>query len=291
MTYAQRRSLAGWGFLAPYALSFLVFIVLPIIFALALSFMQFDLTSRDSIQFVGTRNYTEAWKDDYFWQALHATLFYVVLMVPGLVVAAVAMALGMNAMVKGRNTVRALLFLPGMLNVAVVGILWRWFYDGQFGLFNFILKRLGMNDAPWLSDTHYATPSIVLMSLWWSLGGTSVILLAALQQIPQAIFEAAMLDGATSRPLLGKIILPLLKPVMLFVVITNTIAGFQVFGQPFLLTGGGPELSTRGLVQYIYETAFRSYRMGYGAAMSWMLFAIVAIFALVQYRIMRRTAI
>jgi multiple sugar transport system permease protein len=289
VTYTQKRSLAGVLFLTPYALSFLVFVLLPIGVSLTLSVMQYDMTAPHSTKFVGAHNYQEAWKDDYFWQALKATFGYVVLMVPGLIITALGMALGLNGMAKGRNTVRALLFLPGMLNVAVTGILWQWFYNGEFGLFNFILKRLGMNPAPWLSDKAYAMPSIVVMSLWWTLGGTSIVLLAALQQIPKQIFEAALLDGATGPALLNRITLPMLRPVLLFVVVTNTIAGFQVFGQPFLLTRGGPELSTRGLVQYIYETAFNNYRLGYGAAMSWMLFAIVAIFALVQYRFLRRS--
>jgi len=289
VTYAKKRGLHGLLFLAPYALSFCVFVLIPIGVALVLSLMQFDLTAPHSIKFNAGKNYADAWKDEYFWQALKATLGYVVLMVPGLIVTSLGVALGLNGMAKGRNTIRAILFLPGMLNVAVTGLLWRWFYDGEFGLFNFVLKRLGMNPAPWLSDKGYAMPSIVMMSLWWTIGGTSIVLLAALQQIPKQIFEAALLDGSTGPALLSKITIPLLRPVLLFVVVTNTIAGFQVFGQPFLLTQGGPERSTRGLVQYIYETAFNNYRLGYGAAMSWMLFAIVAVFALLQYRVLRRS--
>jgi multiple sugar transport system permease protein len=289
MTYRRARSFAGALFLAPYAISFACFILLPVLVALWLAFMQFDLTSRESIKFVGVRNFTDAFKDDYFWQALHATLWYVLLMVPSLIVVAFALALGMNAMARGRNVVRTIMFMPAMLNVAVTGILWQWFYNGEFGLFNHLLKKVGMGAVPWLSDKAYAMPSIVLMSLWWTLGGTAVVLLAALQQIPKQIFEAALLDGSGGRALLTDITLPLLRPVLLFVVVTNTITGFQVFGQPFMLTRGGPELSTRGLVQYIYETAFNFYRLGYGAAMSWILFAIVAAFALVQYGFLRRS--
>src|SRR5262249_51367122 len=160
--------------------------------------------------------------------------------------------------------------------------------EGDFGLFNYLLKKLGLHPAPWLSDSAYAMPSIVLMSLWWVLGGTAIVLLAAVQQIPRPLFEAAMLDGAGGRALLSKMTLPLLRPVLLFVVVMNTIGAFQVFGQPFILTRGGPERVTRGLVQYIYEMAFNNYRLGYGAAMSWMLFLVVAVFALVQYRFLRR---
>jgi multiple sugar transport system permease protein len=289
MTYLRKRSLWGLLFLAPYAISFITFVILPVIFALVLAFMQFDLTARDKIHFVGFQNFTDALKDQYFWSGIEATCRYTVLMIPSLLVTALGMALGLNAMARGRNTVRALLFLPGMFNVAVTGILWQWFYNGEFGLFNFALKHVGMNPAPWLSDRAYAMPSVVVMSLWWTLGGTSVVLLAALQQIPRHIIEAAALDGANAPVLFSKITLPLLRPVLLFVIVTNTIGAFQVFGQPYLLTRGGPELSTRGLVQYIYEMAFNNYRMGYGAAMSWFLFLIVAFFAFVQFRFLRRS--
>ena len=291
MSYTKRRGWTGWLFIAPYLAAFLTFIVLPIGVSLTLSFMQYDLTARDQIHFVGLKNYSDAIADDYFKQALVATLRYAVLLVPSLIVAALAVAFGLNAMTRGMNTVRALLFLPGMFNVAVVAIIWQWFYNGEFGLFNFLLPKLGLEKQPWLSDKAYAMPSIVAMSLWWAIGGTAVIMLAALQQIPKQIFEAALLDGAGNKALFSKISLPLLKPVLLFVVITNTIGAFQVFGQPFLLTRGGPELSTRGVVQYIYETAFNNYRMGYGAAMSWLLFLLIATFALVQYRFLRRSAI
>ncbi|MGV3613885.1 MAG: carbohydrate ABC transporter permease [Fimbriimonas sp.] len=291
MTHLRKRQLAGYLFLLPYALAFLTFVVFPIGVALWLSVMQFDLTSRETIQYVGARNFTEAWGDEYFRAAMKATFAFVILIVPSMLVTALALGLGLNAMTRGRDTVRALLFLPGMFNVAVTAILWQWFYNGQFGLFNYVLKRLGYGEAvPWLSEKTHAMPSIVLMSLWWAVGGTSVVVLAALQQIPRQIFEAAALDGANGMRLLGRITMPLLKPVLLFVVITNTIGAFQMFGQAFLLTRGGPELSTRGIVQYIYETAFNNYRLGYGAAMSWMLFAVIAILALVQYRILRKGA-
>jgi len=288
VTYLQKRKLTGWLYLAPFVIAFTTFVIVPIGVSLWLSVMRFDLTSRESVSFVGLQNFQDALKDDYFWQAMKATLWFAVLMVPSMLILALSLALGMHAMNRGRNVVRAMLFLPGMFNVAVAGILWQWFYNGEFGLFNFWLKGAGLTPQPWLSDRGFAMPSIVLMSLWWSVGGTSVVILAALQQIPKQIFEAATLDGAAYYPLLSKITLPLLRPVLMFVVVTNTIGAFQVFGQPFLLTRGGPELSTRGVVQYIYETAFNNYRMGYGAAMSWMLFLVIALFALVQYRFLRR---
>lgn len=290
MTYLERRRWSGIWFLAPYTVSFLVFIIFPVVVAFALAFMQFDLTDPKGTHFIGVQNFKEALgtSPPYFWEALRATLTYVILMVPSVIVIAVSMALGLNAMAKGRNFVRALLFLPGMFNVAVTGILWRWFYDSQFGLFNYFLKRIGAAPIPFLGDKSLAMPSIVVMSLWWVTGGTCVIVLAALQGIPKSLFEAAMLDGAGSRALLSKVILPLLRPVLLFVIVTNTIGAFQVFGQPYLMTSGGPERVTRGIVQYIYETAFNDYRLGFGAAMSWLLVLIVIAFAAAQYRFLRR---
>jgi multiple sugar transport system permease protein len=288
----QRRQMqrTGFLFLAPYAVSFAIFVILPIVVSFVLSFMRFDLTAQSSAGFVGLDNYKEALHDNYFWSAVKATLLFAAMIVPGLLVIGLSMALGINAMARGRAAVRALVFLPGMLNIAVTGILWQWFFNGEFGLFNFALKHFGSQGQPWLSDKAFAMPSIVLMSVWWTVGGTAIILLTALQQIPGMYFEAAALDGASTMRMFRHITLPLLKPVMSFVVVTTSIAGFQMFGQAFMLTRGGPELSTRGVAQYIYETAFNSYRMGYGAAMSWLLFALISVFGIFQIRMMRRPA-
>ncbi len=300
MNHSKRKKVASFLFALPYGLSFLGFIVLPIIVAAVLAFMQFDLTDRNSIHFVGLNNFKELWHDSYFWQAMVATLRYSVMMVPCLIITSFAMALAMNSMAKGKEVVRALVFLPGMFTIAVTAILWQWFYNQEFGLFNFLLKGLhetfpnsGLIPAkpvPWLGDRAFAMPSIVVMSLWWTAGGTSVVMLTALQQIPRMYVEAAALDGAGPGKLFSHIILPLMKPVLLFVVITNTIAAFQMFPQASLLTSGGPELTTRGMVQYIYETAFNQYRLGYAAAMSWMLAIVILIFALGQYALLRRGA-
>jgi len=290
MTFHKRLRLSGWLFILPFALSFLTFIVVPVFVSMYLSVMQFDLTNRDAIHFVGAQNYKDAFADDKFWMAMTVTLKFALWLVPSMLVGALTLALGMNAMHKGRHVVRAILFLPGMLNVAVVAVLWGWFYNLEFGLFNYALKSASLPPQPWLSDRSFAMGSIAMMSIWWGVGGTSVILLAALQQIPKPIIEAAVLDGAGRMALFSKITMPMIRQVMLFVVITNTIGAFQIFGQPFILTRGGPELSTRGMMQYIYEIAFNNYRMGYGAAMSWLLFAVIAVVAIVQYRLMRRNA-
>ena len=221
MTFKQNRQLTGYLFLLPYALAFTVFLLLPIAVALFLSVMQLDLTAKESIKFVGAQNFTDAWKDDYFRQAAVATVRYTILMVPSLLVTALALAVGLNALEKGKNLFRGMIFLPGMFTIAVAAILWQWFYNLEFGFFNFIIKHFGGQPVPWLSEKALAMPSIVLMSLWWTAGGTSVILLAALQQIPRMYLEAASLDGAGSWKTFSKITIPLISPVLLFTVLTT----------------------------------------------------------------------
>jgi multiple sugar transport system permease protein len=232
-------------------------------------------------------NYREALKDKYFWMALWATVRFVVMIVPTVICGALLVAAAINALPAKRQSVfRALFFFPTLISISVAGILWRWFFNTEFGLFNAGLANFGMK-VPWLSDARWAMKSISLMTFWWTLGGPMVILLAGLNQIPDHYYEAAAIDGANAIQRFFYITIPLLRPVLLFVIVMSVIGSFQVFGQTFMITRGGPEFSTRVLVQYIYETAFSFYRMGYGAAMSWLLFLVIAVFSIIQFRIMR----
>ena len=174
-----------------------------------------------------------------------------------------------------------------VLLAGVVGLLWRWFYNTEFGLFNAYLVPLGLPKIAWLSDVNWAMPAIVIMTLWWTLGGPMLVFLAAIQNIPTSYNEAAAIDGATEPQIFWRVTLPLLRPVLLFSMVMNVVGSFQVFGQVFMITRGGPELSTRTLVQYIYDTAFNNYRMGYAAAISWLLFLVIAAFSIIQFRLMR----
>ncbi|MBC8066112.1 MAG: sugar ABC transporter permease [Chlorobia bacterium] len=287
MTFAGQRKWTSFFLVLPYLCTFLIFVGLPFLVAIVLAFVKLDLADKGSSKFVGFGNFVDVFNDPLFYKALDSTGRYAILMVPSVIIIGFAMAMGMNAMTKGRDMVRTLIYLPSMLNVAATGILWQWFFNNQFGLFNFGLQSVGATSVPWISDKSFAMPSVVIMSLWWTVGGTSVVLLTGLQQIPKVFIEAASLDGANATAVFRKITIPMLRPVLLFVFITSTIAAFQMFGQAFILTGGGPEFSTRGLVQYMYETAFNGYRFGYGAAIGWILFAIVLVFALGQARLVR----
>lgn len=287
MTNRQKNNLVGYLFLSPFLILFTIFIAIPVITSAWLAVVQLDLANKADSKFVGFQNFTDAFNDQFFWKAVWATGHYSILMVPSVIIIGTALAIGMSRMSRGRDFVRSLIYLPSMLNVAVTGILWQWFFNNEFGLFNHFIKKTGAPGVPWLTDDRFAMPSVVLMTLWWTVGGTSVIILTALQQIPTMYFEAASLDGANDRQIFSKVMIPLLKPVLLFVFVTTTIASFQMFPQAAILTGGGPEFKTRGVVQYMFETAFNGYRFGYGAAISWLLFIGTMIFSVIQARIMR----
>jgi multiple sugar transport system permease protein len=258
------------------------------VYGLWLSFMRYELISPEPPAFVVFENYAEAWGDARFWTALWATVRFVAMASPLTIVLALLLALGLNALPDRRmNAYRVMIFLPTMITISVAGILWRWFYNAEFGMLNQVLAALGLDKIPWITSTDWAMKSVVLMTLWWTVGGPLVVLIAGLRQIPQVYYEAAAIDGAVGWRRLWFITLPLLRPVLLFVIVLNVIGAFQVFGQTFIITRGGPERSTLVLMQYIYETSFLNYRLGYGAAMSWMLFLLIASFSLLQFRLLR----
>lgn len=288
MTSRWRDHAAGYLFLSPYAIVFLAFVALPFVVSLALAFCQYDMAAQRPARFVGLANFREALADPFFWKAVGVTFRYVIWIIPLQMVIAMLLALGMDAMLRGKQVVRALLFLPGMFSIAVTGILWQWFYNQEFGLFNYLLARVGLPAIPWLSNVNFAMPSIVMMTLWWTVGGTAAVVLTGLQQIPRQILEAAAIDGAGPWQRFWQVTLPMLKPVLLFMVVMNTIGAFQMFAQSMLLTNGGPEMTTRGVVSLIYDTAFANFRLGYGAAISWLLFLLIAGFSLIQYLVLRR---
>jgi multiple sugar transport system permease protein len=288
MTLPRRlRPYTGYLFAAPYLILFCGFVLLPLGYGFTLSLFRWDMLSALPPAFVGAANYQEAWADPYFWRALAATGRFVGLAVPLTLCLALAVAVGVQSVPeRWQAFYRAAYYLPSVITITVAGLLWRWFYNAEFGLFNAYLGRVGIK-VPWITDPGWAMLSLVLMTLWWTVGGPMVALLAGLQNIPVAYYEAAALDGATGWRRFFHITLPLLRPVLLFVLVMNVIGAFQVFGQVYIITRGGPELSTRTMVQYIYETAFNNYRMGYAAALSWLLFGVIGLFSVIQFRLMR----
>lgn len=278
---------SGWLYVLPYLILWAAFLLGPLLYGLYLSLHRWDLLSDVPPRFLGAANYREAIADAYFRKALATTLKMVVFTVPATVGLALLLAVAIDAVPQKRQAFyRAAFFVPGMLTVTVVAILWRWFYNPEFGVFNALLAPFHIR-IPWLDEPRWAIASIVLMTVWWTSGGPMVTLLAGLQGLPPQYDEAAALDGATGWQRFWRIRLPLLRPVLLFVTVLDIIGSFQIFGQTFLVTRGGPEYATRTLVQLIYDTAFSNYRMGYAAAMSWLLFLVIAGFAVLQFRLMR----
>jgi multiple sugar transport system permease protein len=288
MTGRRRRDWLGYLFVAPYLLLFGAFLVGPLLYGLRLSLFRWEMLSPAPPAYIGLGNYREALADPYFRQAFWATLRMVVWVTPCTVGLALAVALGLHALAGRRQGLyRAAYFLPTMLTISVVGILWRWFYHPDMGLFNAGLQAAFGLKAPWFSDAGWATAAVVIMTVWWTMGGPMVILLAGLQGVPVQYDEAARLDGAGPWQRLWHVTLPILRPVLLFAVTLNTIGAFQIFGQTYLVTRGGPEGATRTLVHLIYDTAFQHYRLGYAAAISWLMFLLIGAFALLQFRLLR----
>lgn len=281
------RRYSGYAFLLPYLILFFSFLILPLIYGFWLSLVNYEMLSPEAPAFVGLENYREALNDDYFWRAMKATGLYVGMAVPLVLGLALLMAVLIDSLPEKRQGFyRLMIFMPTMITITVAGLVWRWFYHSEFGLLNAMLEPFGIW-IPWLTDPSWAMRSIVLMSLWWTAGVPLVILMAGLKQIPTSYYEAGAIDGAIGWRRFLYITLPLLRPILLFVMVMTIIGSFQVFGQTFIITEGGPELATRVIMHYIYDTAFNFYRMGYGSALSWILFVVIITFSLIQFRVFR----
>ena len=272
----------AWAFLAPSFAHLLVFSVGPILFALWLSFHQWNLLSPDR-PFVGLANYRELAADADFWHAVRNTAVYV-LFVPAGMVLALGLALLVNRKMPGVNLLRAAFFLPYVTSFVAISLIWKWMLQPDVGLLNNLLERIGIPAQPWLSSPSTALPSLMLMSVWMYAGYMMVIFLAGLQNIPASLYESARIDGAGAWHRFRHITLPMLRPTTLFILVTMVIFMFQVFTAVYVMTEGGPLHATDVIVYHIYRNAWEYLRMGYASAMAWVLFAIVFLVTLVQFR-------
>jgi ABC-type sugar transport system permease subunit len=274
-------------YLAPFALVFIVFRVLPLLYGVFVSFTNARL-GRPEITFIGLANYARLLDDERFQTTLFNTgLFTAEATLPVLGVP-LLLAVLLNRGIRFRTFLRSAFFFPFTLSVVTLGLIWAWLLDPLVGPFNYYLKLLGFAPPSWLGNTDTAMWSVVMTTVWWVTGYYLVIYLAALQDIPRHLYEAAAIDGAGNIQSFWSITLPLLRPVFLFVTVIHVIGAFQIFGQVLVLTGGGPADVTRTIVQHIYETGFKDrFALGAGAAMSLVLFVIILIFSLIQFRFLR----
>jgi oligogalacturonide transport system permease protein len=277
--YENKR--LGFMFVLPFLLGILFFKLFPFVASFALSLTQYDLI--DPPQWVGLENYRDlATNDPLFTQSLGVTLAFVFLAVPLRVGFALLVAHVLNHKMRGINFFRAAFYIPSILGGSIaVAVLWRFIF-AKHGLVNIILIKLGMEPVAWLADEHYSMLTIVLL-FTWQFGSSMVIFLAALQNVPASLYEAAECDGASKLQQFWRITIPLITPVIFFNMIMQMVHGFQEFNGPYMITEGGPLNSTYVLTLYIYDQSFKYFNLGYGAALSWVLFALVGALALISF--------
>jgi multiple sugar transport system permease protein len=281
----REETISGSVFLIPNFVGFCAFTLFPIAFALALTFTNWDLSK--SRQFIGLGNYVRLVQDRLFWKTLGNSMYYTFVAVPTGVFAAFCLALLMNRKMKGVILFRTLYFLPQVTLVVATALIWNWIYHPELGLLNYFLRRLGIPGQNWLHSTTWAMPAVIVMSNWQGIAPAILILLAGLQGIPQEFYEAAEIDGANSLNRLLYVTIPLLSPTIFFVVVTSLIGALQAFSQFYIMTGGGPAYATAPLVLYIYQNGFEWFNMGYGATLAAVLFIVILIITLIQWKVAR----
>jgi multiple sugar transport system permease protein len=284
-----RRNGSAYGFLSVPLLLFMVFTVFALIFAFYLTFHEWSIIEPDR-PFVGLRNYQDMVTDKDFLQSVVNTFYFTGVSVPITMAIGLLIALLLNLPLRARGIIRTLYFLPVVTPFVVVSIIWKWLYNGDFGLFNFYLLKLHLIDDPllFLADRNLAMPSVILMSIWSGVGFSMVIYLAALQAIPEELYEAARVDGASRWAQLRYVTVPMLRPTTLFLLVIGIISSMQVFTQIFVMTSGGPVGRTTTVVYFIYTAAFKFYEFGYASTLAFGLFALVFVFTLIQLYLFRR---
>lgn len=285
----SKTDLAGYLFIAPNLVGFLCFTLFPVLFSFVIAFTDWDFTQGySSISFNGGRNFLEMWRDTWFTDSLRNTFIYSFTTVPATIFLAMVLAVAADRTGPGKGATRLMLLMPYISNVVAVSIVWVMMYS-PFGPFTRLMELLGWKNPPqWLADYAWAMPALIIMTIWGGIGYAVLIYTAAIQTLPQDLYEAADLDGAGPVRKFFTLTAPLLSPTTFFLVVTYFISSFQVFAQIQVMTRGGPGTSTHVLVYYIYTTAFSFYRMGYAAAISWILFIILFAITLVQWRGQKR---
>jgi multiple sugar transport system permease protein len=286
---ARAEARAGWAFVAPGLLLIGVFFAIPVFGAFLLSFTDFDIYSiadPANTRFVGLKNYTELLTNPLFWTALRNTLYFVAVGGPLSVLTSLVAALVVNSkLVKFRPFFRGAFFAPWVTTLVAVALVFRFLYHPQYGPINSLLGVFGLGPIDWLGSTTWAMPAIILLSVWKNFGYNMLIFLAGLQSIPEELYEAAHLDGASGWQSFRHVTIPMLGPTFVFVGVVTMIQAFQIFSEPYVMTQGGPLKSTTTLVLFMYEEGFRWWRLGISAAIAVVLFLITLAGTLIQLRL------
>lgn len=287
-----RPHLVGWAFSFPFVLIFAVFMAIPIVASLLLSFTSFglaDIQNPIGASFIGADNYAQLAQDRKFLASMGNTAYFVLAGVPLTLAVALLAAIALNQqIIRFRTLFRVGYYLPVVTSIVAIAVVWRYLLDPDRGIINLALASAGIHGPNWLSDPILAMPSIIVMAVWRNLGFAMVIFLAGLQTIPTSLYEAARIDGAGRWAEFRHVTLPGLRPTLLFVLVTSTIGYLQLFEEPFVMTQGGPLDKTLSIAMYTYQQGFRFFHQGYAAAISYVLFVIVAVVAIVQFRVLRQ---
>lgn len=287
---SKKRNNSLWVifFLLPSLLGLIVFMIIPMISSLGLTFTDWDPLLPNKFNFIGLQNYATLLKDEKFKAAFIHTLTFIVGYIPLVLISGMAVALLLNQNIKGMKFFRGAFFIPVISSWVAVALLWTWIFNPQYGLVNYFLGLIGITGPAWLYDPNWAMPAIILTSVWKDTGFVMVIFLSGLQNLPPEYYEAASLDGAGRWQSFTHITLPLLSPVIFFALVISLINSFQVFDQVWIMTQGGPAGATSVIVEQIVNNAFRYGKMGYAATLSWVLFLIIFVITLIQNKIQNK---
>jgi multiple sugar transport system permease protein len=285
LSMRQQGILAGYLFISPVILGYLIWVAGPMIVAIWLSLTEWDMLR--PAQFVGLSNYQLMLHDDLFWKSLAVTFYFTLVSVPLSLVLSFAVALLVNVNLRGISLFRMLFYLPSLVPLVVNAVLWLWIFNSELGLLNAVLHWFGIPKVLWFQDSNWSMPALIIMSQW-SIGGSMIIFLAGLQGIPQHLYEAAEIDGANYWNRFRHVTIPMMSPVIFFNLVIGLIAALQTFVPGYLMTQGGPQNSTLFYGLYIFRSAFRDFKMGYAATLSLVLFAIVLLLSLFVFRYLGR---
>lgn len=282
----MKKDWVGYAFISPWLLGFFVFTAIPFLASIYFSFTRYDIVSPPV--WVGWANYQKLlFEDPLFWKSLGITFKYALVAVPVGIAAGVALALLLNLEIAGISIYRTVFYLPSIVPIVATSVVFIWILNPQIGLVNGLLRHFGIIGPAWLQSTKWAFWSLVFMSLW-GVGGSMIIYLAGLKDIPTTLYEAAIIDGAGPLQRTRHVTLPMITPVIFFNLIMGVIGAFQYFTQAYIMTLGGPEDSTHFYALYLFNRAWRYLDMGYASAMAWILFVIVMVFTIAIFRTHRR---
>ncbi|MCB0114504.1 MAG: sugar ABC transporter permease [Caldilineaceae bacterium] len=282
-----RWTLGNYLFILPFLIAFCTFTLGPILYAFFMSLHDWKVLAPVH-PFVGLQNFESLLADDLWWITLRNTLYFAFLTAIANTVFALIVAIAVNEPIRFRDFYRFIFYAPVVLSVAVTGVMGAWLLNTQFGIVNYFLVWMGFSPVKWLADVNIVIPSLSLVTVWWGFGFPMLIYIAGLQGIPEHLYEAARIDGASGWRLRRHITLPLMMPSIFFVAVTQLISHFQVFGQPYIMTGGGPGRASYTVIMYLYQTAWRYFRMGYGTAIAIGLAVVILMFTLIQFRVFGR---